>query len=140
LQKARPPGLSEEESDRLARRQARAAVLLVQLGDADRVWPLLRYSSEPILRSYLLHDLGRRGTEAAILISRLQTETDVAARRALVLCLGELTGEQLSADQRRQVLPLLLSWYRDEPDPGIHGAIDWLLRHGRQGDMPRQID
>jgi hypothetical protein len=26
------------------------------------------------------------------------------------------------------------------PDPGIHGAIDWLLRHGQEGSVPRPLD
>ena len=32
--------------------------------------------------------------------------------------------------------PLLLRGIGDDPDPGIHGAIDWLLRHGREGPEP----
>ena len=23
---------------------------------------------------------------------------------------------------------MLLAWYREDPDPGVHGGIDWLLR------------
>ena len=128
------------DEERQVRRQARAAVLLVQLGDTENVWPLLRHTANPALRTYLLHDLGRRGTAAALVIDRLVKETDMSARRALILSLGEFTGDQISAAQRRQLLPLLLRWYQDDPDPGVHGAIDWLLRNGRQGEAARQLD
>src|SRR5205814_1216429 len=31
----------------------------------------------------------------------------------------------------------LLGWYRDDPDPGIHSAVEWLLR---QWGLPRPAD
>src|SRR5207244_3578816 len=34
----------------------------------------------------------------------------------------------------------LLDWYCDDPDAGIHGAIDWLLRHGKEGPVARPLD
>jgi formylglycine-generating enzyme required for sulfatase activity len=34
----------------------------------------------------------------------------------------------------------LLEWYRSDPDPGIRGAVDWLVRHGREGPAPRKVD
>jgi hypothetical protein len=37
-------------------------------------------------------------------------------------------------------VPLLLSWFREDPDPGIHAAIDWLLRHRQEGPVPRKLD
>ena len=37
------------------------------------------------------------------------------------------------------LLPRLLEWYRTDPDPGIHGAIDWLLRPDRRGPEPRKF-
>ena len=129
-----------EERERQIRRQARAAVALVQLGDAEISGRFLRHSANPALRTYLLHDLGRRGTAAALVVDRLAREADVSARCALILSLGEFTGDQISAAERRQLLPLLLRWYQDEPDPGVHSAIDWLLRNGRQGEAARQLD
>jgi formylglycine-generating enzyme required for sulfatase activity len=31
-----------------------------------------------------------------------------------------------------------LRWYRDDRDPGVHAAIDWLLRPGQEGTQPRK--
>jgi hypothetical protein len=41
---------------------------------------------------------------------------------------------------RQPLVQKLLAWYRDDPDPGIHGAIDWLLRHKKEGPHDRPLD
>jgi formylglycine-generating enzyme required for sulfatase activity len=140
LDKALPAEEQVAGRDLLARRQAQAAVTLFRLGQSESVWPLLRHSSDPSRRSYLLHSLGRLGADPTALIGRLETEPDVSARRALVLALGEFGPEQLPESQRRPVEQLLLTWYRDHPDPGLHSAIDWLLRHNQRGPAPRKLD
>jgi serine/threonine protein kinase/formylglycine-generating enzyme required for sulfatase activity len=136
-----PPARTDEAvevRDRLARQQARVAVTLIQLGDAERVWPLLRHSEDPSLRSYLTHDLARRGTALGAVVARLETESDVSARRALILALGEFA--EISPTEEARLLPQLLDWYENDPDPGIHSAIDWLLRHGQKGNAARAHD
>jgi formylglycine-generating enzyme required for sulfatase activity len=57
-----------------------------------------------------------------------------------VLALGEFMPEQVPADLRARLVPRLLGWYRTDPDPGLHGAIDWLLRHNKEGPEPRKLD
>src|SRR5262249_55505681 len=74
------------------------------------------------------------------LITRLGVEKDASARRALVLALGEYAERQLPADVRAPVVNELLSWYRDDPDPGVHAAISWLLRHKDEGSTARLLD
>jgi serine/threonine protein kinase/formylglycine-generating enzyme required for sulfatase activity len=140
LQEAMPPPEQAANRDVLARRQAQAAVALLHLGRSEPVWPLLRHSPDPTRRTYLIHALGRQGTEADPLIAQLDVEKEVSARRALILGLGELTAEQLPAERRQPLVAKLLAWYRDDPDSGIHSAVDWLLRHARQGMMPRKLD
>ena len=56
-------GGSEEAKDRLAERQARAAAALVRLGNADQVWPLLRHSADPRLRSFIVNWLKPLGAD-----------------------------------------------------------------------------
>ena len=58
---------SEEAKDRLAQRQARAAIALVRLGDADLVWPLLRHSADPRLRSFIVNWLNPLGADPRML-------------------------------------------------------------------------
>src|SRR5207302_5884416 len=43
---------TEEDKETLAKRQANAAVVLLRLGRHGEVWPLLKHSSDPRVRSY----------------------------------------------------------------------------------------
>jgi formylglycine-generating enzyme required for sulfatase activity len=140
LQREMPPEDQAAARDQLARRQAQAGVALLRLGQEDSVWPLFRHSPDPSRRTYLLHRLGPLGTDPRVLIRRLAEEPDVSARRALILALGEFTPEQLLPEARQPLTDTLLAWYRDDPDPGTHTAIDWLLRHPKEGDVPRKLD
>jgi formylglycine-generating enzyme required for sulfatase activity len=134
------PVLTEAEQVTLARRRANAATALLLLGQEEAVWPLLRDAKPADVRSFLVRDLAARGVDARAVVKRLEGEADAAARRALILALGEYTLEQLPQDVRADLEPRLLEWYRSDPDPGVHGAIDWLLRHDRQGPDPRKLD
>ena len=60
---------SEEAKDRLAERQARAAIALVRLGDADLVWPLLRHSADPRLRSFIVNWLNPLGADPKAIVA-----------------------------------------------------------------------
>jgi len=140
LREPMPPENQPAARDSLAKQQAEAAIALLKLGQDGQVWSLLRHSTDDSRRTYIIHGLARLSVNAPVVIRRLETQTDLSARRALSLSLGEYTGEQLPESLRRPLIAKLLRWYRDDPDPGIHGAIDWLLRYGRQGETPRKLD
>jgi formylglycine-generating enzyme required for sulfatase activity/tRNA A-37 threonylcarbamoyl transferase component Bud32 len=134
------PFPKQPERERLARRLATAAVALLQLEAPADAWPLYRHRPDPEARSQLVWRGGLLRLDPLLLIKRLDEETDVSARRALILALGEYTGEQLPAAVRKPLTAKLLAWYRDDPSPGVHGAIDWLLRHGKEGPLARPLD
>jgi formylglycine-generating enzyme required for sulfatase activity len=119
---------TEAEKDALALRQANAAVTLLHLGEPGPVWPLLVHSDDPSRRTYLTHHLGPYGIDAGVLLDRLATEPDVSARRALLLSLGEYAPEQVPAPRRQELVARLVRDHHDDPDPGVHGAVEWLLR------------
>src|SRR5262249_23613969 len=48
------PRPSEEEKERLAKRQAKAAVALIRMGKSEEIWPLLQHSPDPRLRSWII--------------------------------------------------------------------------------------
>ena len=124
------PDWTGTRHDALGRRQANAAVTLLLWGRPEGVWPLLRMSAHPDARTHLLHRCGWLGVDARLLWDRLRVEKDASARQALILALGEYTAEQIPVALRGEWTPRLLEWYRDDPDPGIHAGIDWLLCHG----------
>lgn len=119
---------SEADKVVLARRQAQAAVALVQMNKPEYVWPLMRHRPDPTARSYLIHLLGRLGTDPRAVFARFEDEKDVSAQRALLLALGEFDPAVLPPTEKNALAKRLLTRYRDDPDPGIHSAIDWLLR------------
>ncbi|MBM4088932.1 MAG: hypothetical protein FJ276_05790 [Planctomycetes bacterium] len=122
------PLIPEAQKDELAKRKANAAVALMRLDRRDDVWPMLRHGEDPRTRSYLIHRLARLGADPRPIIDRLKQESDDSVRRALLLCLGEYGPDQLPAALRETMLPALLGCYRDDPDPGLHAAAEWLLR------------
>jgi formylglycine-generating enzyme required for sulfatase activity len=128
------------EQARLARRQATAAATLLRLGQAEAAWPLWRHTPDPTARSYLVQRAASLGVGAGLLAQRLTQEKDASARRALIVALGEYGAKELPASVRARLVKDLLRWYRDDPDPGTHGAIDWLLRHGKEGPAARPLD
>jgi formylglycine-generating enzyme required for sulfatase activity/serine/threonine protein kinase len=122
------PVIPEEVRDALARRQANGAAALLALGHGDAVWPLFRHQPDPRGRSYLIHRLGPLQSDPGLLVRRLDEEKDVSSRRALLLSLGEHDERQLAAVNQSAVVEKLLRLYRDDPDPGIHSAAEWLVR------------
>ncbi|HVS40066.1 MAG TPA: bifunctional serine/threonine-protein kinase/formylglycine-generating enzyme family protein [Gemmataceae bacterium] len=131
---------TEDGKERLAKRQANAAVALLRLGQPEAVWPLLKHRPDPRVRSYLIHYLSPRGADAAAVVRRLDEETDVSIRRALLLILGEFGLDQLPAAEQERLTLMVLKLYRKDPDAGLHGAADWLLRQWRKGDDLKAID
>jgi hypothetical protein len=115
---------------------------LAAAGRWDRVWPLLRHAPDPTVRSYLVERLATFGVEARALMDRLgpEQEPDVSARRALLLALGDFSEDRLPAGDRGTLVPRLLGWYRDDPDPGTRSAAGWLLRRWGQQDGIAAID
>jgi formylglycine-generating enzyme required for sulfatase activity len=131
---------SDEKREKLAKRQANAAVALLRLGQPGKVWPLLRHSSDPRTRSYLIHRLGPLGADAGAVVHRLDEEPDVTIRRALLLSLGEFDDKALPADARHALLPNVQAWYRTDPDPGLHATAEWLLRTWQQEEWLKQVN
>jgi serine/threonine protein kinase/formylglycine-generating enzyme required for sulfatase activity len=134
------PGAHEEARLALARRQANAAVALAAMGRWEKVRPLLRHGPDPTVRSYLIDRLGPGGVNPIVLIPVANEEPEVSVRRALILALGEFDRDRLLAADREKYVPWLAGMYRDDPDPGIHGAAGWLLRQWGQQAKVVEID
>ena len=134
-----PPALpASDEHRKLAKRQANAAVALLRMNRPKKVWPLLKYSPDPRVRSYLHPSLSaiesrRRGGR------RRPTEPDITIRRALVLSLGGISKE-LPPAARNSLLPKLQAMYRTDADPGLHAAVEVALRTWKQQVWLKQMN
>jgi eukaryotic-like serine/threonine-protein kinase len=155
------PLVAAEAKDRLAERQARGAVALVRLGRAESVWPLLRHSADPRVRSFILNWLNPLGADPHAVtaeLARLDSPTthhpppttqtmdailfhpETSQRRALILALGTYGPEGLSPGEREPLAVKLLAVYRDDPDAGVHGAAAWTLRQWGLKDKLGALD
>jgi serine/threonine protein kinase/formylglycine-generating enzyme required for sulfatase activity len=80
LVKKPAPQANEDDKDKLAQRQARAAVALVRLGRAEDVWTLLRHSADPRLRSFIVNWLAPLGAHPRPLVAELDRLHNVGQR------------------------------------------------------------
>lgn len=134
------PAITETAMAAWSRRKALAAVALLQLGHAEAVWPLFRHQSDPGLRTALSNQFCLLGVSPTVLLQRLKTEPDPSARRAFILCLGGYLEKAIDYQDRDSLAEALLQTYRNDPDPGIHSALDWLLRRWGHGAKVTRID
>jgi len=120
----------DERFDARAKRQGHAAAVLIALGEADTVWPLMAFpkNGDPSARSYLIQRLAAIGADPVALAHRFGAETDVSAKRAILIALGDFPAGSLPAGEREPLTARLLVLYHDDADAGLHSAIDWLLR------------
>ena len=63
---------SEMVKDRLAERQARAAITLLRMGKAGEIIPLLRHSADPRLRSFIVNWLNPLGAVPKVIADELE--------------------------------------------------------------------
>jgi formylglycine-generating enzyme required for sulfatase activity len=128
-------------------------VALVRPGKAESVWPLLRHSADPRLRSFILNWLNPLGADPHAVAAELDRldppathhaghpkgratqqmdailfHPETSQRRALILALGTCSPEGLSPGEHEPLAAKLLAVYHDDPDAGIHGAAAWTLR------------
>ncbi len=123
-----------------AKKQASLGVALLIMGHGEKVWPLLKHSSDPTVRSFLIDRLAPGGVDPKVLIARLSAETEVSIRRAILQSLGEYGLDRMSPAERRNTLPQLAELYRNDPDPGIHAAAELLARQWGALAQLRSID
>ena len=64
------PAVTEQEKDRLAERQARAAVALIRLGRGETVWNRLQHNKDPRLRSFIINWFSLLGGKARTSLPR----------------------------------------------------------------------
>jgi formylglycine-generating enzyme required for sulfatase activity len=124
-----PAKASQSVKDALARRQANAGVALLRLGQQNQVWPKLGAGADPRLRSFLIHAFQPFGVDPQILWERLHVEKADRVRQGLMLGLGSYTPDKLPPTERLSLKKTLLNAYRQDGDPGVHSAAEWLLRH-----------
>ena len=116
------------------------ALAVMALGRGEGAWSLLRHGEDDGLRTALIHRFAPARVDAEVLVRRLASEPDASIRRALILALGEYPTSQLSVPERDPLTQKLLEFYVADPDPGVHSAVDWLLRRWGQTEALKAQD
>lgn len=132
--------LSDETREKLAKRRANAAVALLRINRPEKVWPLLKHSADPRVRSYLVHRFAPLEVGAEAIIERLDREPDGGIQRALILSLGEFAENELPSASRAALLSKLQAIYRHNTDAGLHAAAEWLLRIWRYDAWLKEVN
>ncbi len=140
LSQSSPSDTEATVRDGLWKKQANAAICLLGFSEQERVWPLLKYSENPSLRSFIVDRLARLGADYRILFDRLEQESDPSIRQALILALGEFDAGKLSEQERRTLVNQLSAFYRNDPDPGVHSAAGWTLAQYEAVDTVTRLD
>jgi formylglycine-generating enzyme required for sulfatase activity len=128
INRSAPAGATDAAKERLAKRQANAAVAMLRLNQPQKAWALLKHSKDPRARSYLIHRFAPLGADPAAIVRQLNVEPDATVRRALILSLGEFDQKQWRPADLTGLIENLLVMYEKELDPGVHAATEWLLR------------
>jgi formylglycine-generating enzyme required for sulfatase activity len=132
--------VAENDKENLAKRQANAAVALLRMDRPEEVWPLLKHRPDPRVRSYLIHRLAPMGADPRAILKRLEEEPDLTIRRALLLTLGEFGERAFEGGERELLMEKLRYLYRNDRDPGLHAAAEWLLRTWKQQQWLKQAE
>ena len=128
------PLLNREHCESLVKRQANAAVAALRLNKTRRVWPLLKHSSDPGLRSWILSQLKPMNVSPKLLFDQLNVEKDVSVKQMLILALGQYPDS--SQIDQKSLRKMLLDLYQQDPDPGIHASTQWVLNNwGHVSDL-----
>jgi formylglycine-generating enzyme required for sulfatase activity len=135
---ARPNAAPDEVLAR-SNRQANVGAALLLLG-RESFWPLLKAGPNPTLRSVLIERLAPAGVDIQVLAERLGREQHPSIRRGIVLSLGQFSPGRLSAAERERTIARLFDWYEHDPDAGVHGAVEWLLRRWGQAERLKDRD
>jgi formylglycine-generating enzyme required for sulfatase activity len=121
-----------EGKQALDAQQTQAAVALLHLGRPERAWPLFHQGPDPTCRTYLIHRCAALGVDPAVLANHLLEEKDSSIRQGLLLALGEYKPDQRADVVRGPLMERLRKDYRDDPDPGVHAGVEWLLHRWGQ--------
>ena len=131
------PAPAGEDANATAGRRANLAVALLRAGAGERLWPLLKASTDPRVRSLAIDRFASLGCDPAALVARLEAEPDDSVRAALWLALGGFDDRALRPDRRAALTPAVVKVYREDGSAAVHAAAGWLLgKWGAPAPLP----
>lgn len=82
---------------------------------------------------------GRAQTGKGLLVDSL-LNANAKERTAMLFRIAGMEEQQIGTKTKQLLEKILPEWYRNEPDAGLHSAVDYLLRHSKTGERSRKTD
>ena len=108
-------------------RQGIAASLQIAFGD-DAGFSVFSFSSDATSRSKCQLMLGCLKISPEVIVGKIKTCADISSKSSMVIALGNLDLDSVDVQTRNNWMDGFLEMFRNSPDAGLHGSLDWLLR------------
>lgn len=112
--------------------QANLLCALLAIERDNAVWPELRHSADPTLRTLIIERCAPCGVSPSLIRKRLDAESDPTIRAALVLSFGQFSDEAIPQTMKDQIAAKILKLFEHDTHPGVHGAAEWLLKRWKR--------
>jgi formylglycine-generating enzyme required for sulfatase activity len=108
--------------------RVRIGLALISAGQTSIVVKDLGEGADPQLRTNLIGAFSEVGVPIPELLDLLAVELDQVARQTIYLALSQYAPGSWTTDSMSQLLRSASADFQNHPDPGVHSAIDLLLR------------
>lgn len=142
-----PDELGSLERIRFGQRRANAAVVLLRMGEVEKVFPVFEFTDDPEALTQFVFRCFERDVKVESLLECLDIFSAAPLGRypkdtlyALLLTLGEFKLNDVPESQRQELLTQISDWFANDPSAGVHSAAGWLLRHWGQTEIAQEIE
>jgi serine/threonine protein kinase/formylglycine-generating enzyme required for sulfatase activity len=120
--------LVELESSQQWRPMARLAIVALHLGEASWARDMCRLIPDRIQRTIFIDEYTSWHGDLAQIAEAAGTMVDPAWRSGICLALGNVSAEDAGDFTIKAWRPVLLKWFLNDGDGGVHSAAAWTLR------------
>ncbi|MCY2941649.1 MAG: bifunctional serine/threonine-protein kinase/formylglycine-generating enzyme family protein [Planctomycetota bacterium] len=118
-------------------RRGIAAAIQISLGE-EAGFSVFSFSPDPTAKSKCQLMLGQLSVSPAMFVEKINSTSDISAKSAIVVALGDLDLDSIDFETKSKWKSEFLALYKNSPDAGLHGALDWLLR--KRWSMAKECD
>ena len=72
--------------------------------------------------------LGQLNVSPAMFVEKINSTGDISSKSLMVISLGDIDLDSIDLETKDKWKSEFLEMYQKNPDAGLHGALDWLLR------------
>jgi len=127
----------ECRSPELQHRKARLALTALSLGDSTLPIDACEFEGrpDPGVRTWFIDEFRRWEIDIEKVTATVKDSTSPALRSAFCLGVGQITGKQISNDDKNLIAKIATQWY-SLPDSTTHSAVAWLMH---EWEIPEPI-